>query len=57
MMGYMKEIFTQMQQVCENCTIGSCIGCKISVKMRDRRVIVNGENKKIEKVERIPNFA
>lgn len=56
-MGMMKQISTQIEQVCEVCPSKYCDGCKIHIKTNTRRILVNGFTKKIEKVEKVPNFA
>ena len=56
-MGAMKEIAAQIEQICEICPSKYCADCKISVKTNGKQILVNGFTRKIEKVERTPNFA
>jgi len=55
-MGEMKELTTQIEQVCELCPSKYCVGCKISVKIPGQNIIVNGATREIESIKQVPNF-
>lgn len=52
----MKDVSMQVETACDLCSSKYCVGCKITVRQEDRRITVNGQTRKIERVERIPNF-
>lgn len=56
-MSYIKEVARELRELCGICALESCCGCKISVKIENKAILINGETKEIEKIESIPNFA
>lgn len=53
----MKQVISQIEQVCESCPSRYCAGCKIKIKLDGENITVNGFTRKIEKVEKTPAFA
>lgn len=56
-MAQMKEIETQIEQVCELCPSKYCVGCVISVRIPGKDIIVNGVTREVVSVKEVPNFA
>jgi hypothetical protein len=51
-MGVMKDIYTQAKEVCSWCKSNFCEGCKISLQVRNDRVVLNGVTREVEEVEK-----
>lgn len=50
-MGLMKEIYTGATNICETCQAKFCEGCRISLQVRNKRVILKGMTREILEVE------
>jgi len=51
-----KEMRMRVAMACESCSSKYCVGCKITIRQENQRIIVNGQTRKVEKIEQIPSF-